>query len=445
MSTVGIIAEYNPFHTGHAYQIAEARKRTGADHVLVIMSGNFVQRGAPAIMDKYSRTRLALEGGADYVLELPVWMAAASAADFAEGGVSILDALNCVDYLCFGSEAGELPRLKEAAALFLEEPPAFQDVLRQQLSAGKSFPKARKIAWEAVTQTSGDFLDLPNNILGISYLMALEKRHSTIQPVTISRQGSFHNQELDGNFASASALRKQLLEHACTVENACTVKNTCTVKHSCIVNDTCTLEHHCTGTSSESFPEKILPYLSNESACQWMKQEYGRSYPMDTSHFWPVLKTQLLSKAEYAEEFADMPKELVNRLKSCYFSCNSYEELAESLKTAAFTRSRIDRCLLHILLDIRQSDVNWFKENGTAFYARLLGFRKNHAELLKELTTKSQIPVLTKALPPENLSAPAAASYALDTKAANLYESIRGISYPTEKPMHEYRKKLIVV
>ena len=427
MSTVGIIAEYNPFHTGHAYQIAEARKRTGADHVLVIMSGDFVQRGAPAIMDKYFRTRLALEGGADYVLELPVWMAAASAADFAEGGVSILDALNCVDYLCFGSEAGELPRLKEAAALFLEEPPAFQDVLRQQLSAGKSFPKARKIAWEAVTQTSGDFLDLPNNILGISYLMALEKRHSTIQPVTIPRQGSFHNQELNGSFASASALRKQLL------------------KHTCIVEDTCTLEHPCTGTSPESFPARILPYLSSESAGQWMKQEYGRSYPMDTSHFWSVLKTQLLSKAEYAEEFADMPKELANRLKSCYFSCNSYEELAESLKTAAFTRSRIDRCLLHILLDIRQSDVNWFKENGTAFYARLLGFRKSHAELLKELTTKRQIPVLTKALPPENLSAPAAASYTLDTKAANLYESIRGISYPAKKPIHEYRKKLIVV
>ncbi len=413
MTSVAIIAEYNPFHTGHAYQIAQARKRTGAEHVLVLMSGDFVQRGTPAIMDKYFRTRLALEGGADYVIELPVWMATASAADFAEGAISILDALQQIDYLCFGSEDGELPRLQEAASLFLEEPPIYQETLKQQLSAGKSFPKARKIAWEAATQTSGDFLDQPNNILGISYLMALQKRHSRIQPVTISRQGSFHSQELDQTFASASALRRALLDPF--------------------------------AQSTPVFPPSILPYLPSQTAARWMQEAYGRSYPCDMQAFWPILKATLLSQAAFAEDFADMPKELANRLKACHFSCTTYEELAQALKTAAFTRSRIDRCLLHILLDIRQNDVQMFKRNISASYARLLGFRKSHASFLKELTLHSQIPILTKALPPDDLSPLASASYALDTKAANLYESIRCLSYPTQKPIHEYQQKLIVV
>lgn len=428
MSTVGIVAEYNPFHTGHAYQISEAKRITKADHVLVIMSGDFVQRGAPAIMDKYSRTRLALEGGADYVLELPVWMATASAADFAEGSVAILDSLESIDYLCFGSEAGTLPLLQEAAALFLEEPPAFQSCLKQQLSQGKSFPKARKKAWEAVTGKVGDFLDLPNNILGISYLMALQKLNSKILPVTVPRKGSFHSTDLNQTFASASALRKTLLE---------------TNLH----------------TESDLFPETILPYLSGEIAVSQMQREFGVSYPLDTNDFWPILKIKLLEHVENASSIFDFPKELANRLETCHFTCTNYEELAEALKTAVYTRSRIDRCLMHFLLNIRQEDTDQWKQAGSALYVRLLGFRKSHAQLLKKLTDNSRIPILTKAMPPADLLAPASASYALDTYAANLYESVACMKYShtknfsrvppfektisSKKPMHEYRRKLI--
>lgn len=431
MSTVGIIAEYNPFHTGHAYQISEARRITGAEHVLVIMSGDFVQRGAPAIMDKYFRTRLALEGGADCVLELPVWMATASAADFAEGSIAILEALGCVDYLCFGSEAGELPLLQKAAALFLEEPPVFRMNLKQQLSLGKSFPKARKSAWETATGISGDFLDLPNNILGTSYLMAMQKLDSKMIPITIPRKGSFHSTELNQTFASASALRKSLLEAMSSI-------------------------------GSEQFPEKLLPYLSGRNAALWMKQKFNHSYPMDTADFWPILKIKLLENAEHACCFSDFPEELANRLKACHFTCTSYEELAEALKTAAYTRSRIDRCLMHLLLNIQQDDVEQFKQGGAALYARLLGFRKNHANLLRELTDSSQIPILTKAMPPKDFPDLASASYALDTYAANLYESVKCLKYVqsasgschsnnlsqiihNKKPVHEYRQKLITI
>ncbi|MGN0293842.1 MAG: nucleotidyltransferase family protein [Lachnospiraceae bacterium] len=418
MSTVGIIAEYNPFHTGHAYQIARAREMTGADHVTAIMSGDFVQRGAPAVMDKYLRTRLALEGGADCILELPVWMSTASAADFADGAVSIFDALGCVDYLCFGSEAGELPLLERAAELFLEEPPAFREELRHQLSRGKSFPKARKAAWESASGENGDFLDLPNNILGISYLMALKKQNSSIRPVTVSRIGSFHSTGLNQEYASASALRKELIEN----------------RHFQIQNE-----------SSPCFPAETLPFFPDNPARVLLQQGFCRSYPLDTEDFWMILKEKLLSGAECAEQFADFPTELANRLKTCHFTCTDYQELAQKLKTAAYTRSRIDRGLMHILLDIRQKDVDRLKQSGPALYARVLGFRKSHSVLLKDMVSCSRIPILTKALPPCTLSETAALGYEMDTRAANFYETVKCLKYPVKKPVHEYRQKIIVI
>ena len=422
MSTVGIIAEYNPFHTGHAYQIFRARELTGADHVIVIMSGDFVQRGAPAVMDKYLRTRLALEGGADCVLELPVWMATASAADFAEGAVSIFDELGCVDYLCFGSEAGRLFLLERAAGLFLEEPAGFRSILKQHLSLGKSFPKARKAAWEGFSGENGDFLDLPNNILGISYLMALKKRNSSIRPVTVSRIGSFHSTGLNREYASASALREKLLKNRELLKQK---EN----------RDRFLLP----------FPEEILPFFPNTPARVLLQQEYCRSYPLDTDDFWIILKEKLLSEAECAGQYADFPTELSNRLKACHFTCTDYQELAERLKTAAFTRSRIDRGLMHILLNIRQEDVARLKRSGQALYTRVLGFRKSHADLLKDMVSRSHIPVLTTALPPRTLSEAAAFSYEMDARAANLYETVKCLKYPGEKPVHEYRQKIIVL
>lgn len=412
MRTVGIIAEYNPFHTGHAYQISEARRLTQADHTVVIMSGDFVQRGAPAIMDKYLRTRLALEGGADFVLELPVWMASASAADFAEGAISVLDALGCIDFLCFGSEAGELPLLEKAASLFLEEPAAFRKILKEQLALGKSYPRARKAAWEAVSGENGDFLDMPNNILGISYLMALQKQNSFIKPVTVSRKGNFHSTELGQEYASASALRKELIK---------------------------------SHLISDNFPDFLFSYLGSDQSVTRLQQEYDVTYPMDIDDFWPVLKARLLTEAEHASVYADFPKELANRLKSCHFACTSYNELAQSLKTSVFTRSRIDRGLMHLLLDLQQEQVDFLKRTGPAHYARVLGFRKSHAGLLKEMSEKSRIPVLTKAMPPETMSDSAMLSYHMDVSASNLYESIKCLKYPKRKPVHEYRQKIIIV
>ena len=190
MKTVGIIAEYNPFHSGHQYQIAMARRLTGADFVVVVMSGDFVQRGEPAVFDKYTRTAMALEGGADLVLEMPVRFATSSAEDFAACGVALLDRLGLTDVLCFGSELGRLDLLEQAAGILAAEPEAFRQTLRQGLAAGMSFPKAREAALVRELEACGlkeagqddwqKVLSSPNNILGIEDLKALKRRGSRV-------------------------------------------------------------------------------------------------------------------------------------------------------------------------------------------------------------------------------------------------------------------------
>ena len=218
MKTVGIITEYNPFHNGHRYQIRKARELTGADFVVTAMSGDFVQRGEPALFDKYTRTAMALEGGADLVLELPVRFATSSAEDFAACGVALLDRLGVVDHLCFGSELGRLDVLEQTADILVAEPDGFREELRKCLAAGYSYPRAREMAlmkvMEAGERRSDDnMLSSPNNILGIEYLKALKRRDSRIQPLTIRRKGQGYHEtalpeESKAQFPSASALRK---------------------------------------------------------------------------------------------------------------------------------------------------------------------------------------------------------------------------------------------
>ncbi len=194
MKVTGIIAEYNPFHQGHAYHLARARELTGADRLLVVMGGNFMQRGEPAIVDKYARAEMALKNGADLVLELPAAAATGSAEYFAEGAVELLDVSGVVDALCFGSELGKLAPLEKAAALLLEEPEEYRQLLREELKRGKNFPEARETALSAFFPER-ELLSAPNNILAIEYLKALKRRKSSIEAVTIPRLGNYHGND----------------------------------------------------------------------------------------------------------------------------------------------------------------------------------------------------------------------------------------------------------
>ena len=213
MNVVGIIAEYNPFHKGHAYQIQKAKEQCGAEFAVVVMNGDFVQRGDPAIFDKYTRTKEALLGGADLIFELPVRFGLSSAGDFAMGGVLALNALPFVTHLCFGTETGDLTPLLQAATFLCDEPDSYRTRVKHFVKQGILYPKARSLALAAESGLPTETWDSPNNILGLEYCVALQKLHSKIKPFTIRREGQgYHDNDTPAlsDFPSATFLRKKI-------------------------------------------------------------------------------------------------------------------------------------------------------------------------------------------------------------------------------------------
>jgi len=213
MNVVGIIAEYNPFHEGHAYQIQKAKEQCGAEFAVVVMNGDFVQRGEPAIFDKYTRTKEALLGGADLIFELPVRFGLSSAGDFAMGGVLALNALPFVTHLCFGTETGDLTPLLQAATFLCDEPDSYRTRVKHFVKQGILYPKARSLTLAAESGLPTETWDSPNNILGLEYCVALQKLHSKIKPFTIRREGQgYHDNDTPAlsDFPSATFLRKKI-------------------------------------------------------------------------------------------------------------------------------------------------------------------------------------------------------------------------------------------
>lgn len=362
MKTAGIIAEYNPFHNGHAYHLNRVRQCTDADYLIIVMSGNFMQRGVPAILDKYSRARMALENGADLVLELPCLFACSSAELFAKGGVSLLHQLGVVDFLGFGCENDDLPLLKEAASILFEEPEAYRLVLQQSLREGNSFPVARSMALSACMQKElpdSAFFSSPNNILAMEYLKALRFFDSTITPVAIRRTGAaYHEDTLCPSYSSALAIRNTLLAQE--------------------------------DTGLE--PEALLGQVP-DSVLLMLKQAYQKTYPITTRDFSKQLHYKLLLDAEKGyTEYLDVSKNLSDKIKKNLHSYTNFDSFCMLLKSKELTYTRICRCLLHILLDIRKKDLL-----PAVPYARVLGFRENAKPLLKELGANSRLPLLTVA------------------------------------------------
>lgn len=384
----GIIAEYNPFHNGHAYQIEQARLLTGCDFLVVVMSGDYVQRGAPAVFDKYTRARMALACGADLVLELPVACSCASAEFFASGAVSLLDGLGCVDFLCFGSESGDLQSLMEPARILAKESPVFQEALRRGLSLGLSFPAARKEAFRACA-SNPDILDLPNNILGIEYLKALLQRESILKPVTIKRKGQgYHDTLLDSGFASASGIRRFLKQEEAPLSALPALK--------------------------ESLPDPVMEVL---------KDTLAHTLPVWEEDFSMLLRYELLRQsASDLTQYADISPDLGRRLKNCADKFSSFSEFVALVKTKDVTYTRITRALFHILLNLTGEDTR----NSVAMpYARILGFRKDHSRILGLLKENSRIPIIPKAADYKTYLTPDLQPlFEKDLFAANLYETI---------------------
>ena len=387
MKIVGLITEYNPFHAGHLYHMQQARKLTGADYCVVLMSGSFVQRGEPAIFDKYLRTKTALLAGADLVLEIPVAFSTASAHEFAAYGVALLSAIG-VDAVVFGSECGQIEILKQAAYALNYESAEFQERLRKGLKAGLSYPQARAKALE-MEDTWASVLSSPNNILGIEYLRAAEDLHSLMEFYTISRKGSgYHEDTLaDANFPSASAIRG-------------------------IIRNSLSKDKDLLDILASHLPAVTHP-------------AYTGAVPVFVDDFSELLNAAIL-QMQATFSIADLSPELAARLaKPPYFPL-SFEKRIQALKTRQLTYTRVSRALLHLALGMREEDISRWKDEGYALYARILGFRRQSSPLLSCLHKKSSIPLITKMADASQSLAPSAlALLEQEVYASHLYQTVR--------------------
>lgn len=391
MRTAGIIAEYNPFHAGHAYHIEATRQKANADYVVVVMSGDYVQRGAPAITDKYIRTRLALLGGADVVLELPTVYATASAEYFASAGVGILDRLGCVDVLSFGSEWAESEAYGPYVELLLEEPPAYRAALREALRAGKNFPAARAEALARCLRDSraADFLKEPNHILGLEYHKALRRQGSEIEPLAILRRGSgYHEAAMRTAYPSATAIRQALSTMAHTSRAL----------------------RRGLGAGGDLFLEH---FLAGEHV-SWQD-------------LMPHLDYQMLFSGEHLTRYFGVDEALARRIKKRYVPGLSEGEVLERLHEKNRTDTALRRALLHICLQIED---RLFLKNAADIplpYVRVLGFRRRAVPLLREMRGQQAIDVIQKPAEMRKRYPPGEAARALflvDEKSEALYEQI---------------------
>ena len=379
MKVTGIIAEYNPFHNGHEYHIQQSKERLKSDYTVVVMSGNYVQRGAPTIVDKYSRAEMALRAGADLVLELPTCFATASAEYFAYGGVAILDKLNIVDDLCFGTESLDVISPKDSkeqveeavrdltgqfrtiADVLVDEPEEFKEVLRQGLRDGLSHAAARS---KAVGQILGEeyvtVMETSNNILGVEYMKALRKLNSSIKPDPIARRLSSHNDmAINEGFSSATAIRNAIYNK---------------------------YDMHSLGST---VPEYALEILMDR---------YLVSFPIFRDDFSLVLGTELLKAKESSDltKYFGVSEDLANRILNLRDDFKSFMQFKDEVATKNINRATSSRALMHIALGITDKDMREMYNAESIRQVKVLGFRESSKELLTEIKKAADIKLVTK-------------------------------------------------
>lgn len=368
MKVAGIITEYNPFHNGHAHLIKMARDN-GVTHVVAVMSGNFVQRGEAALLDRSVRTEAALMNGVDLVLQLPAVWATSSAQSFARAGVGILDALGLVDELVFGSECGDAEKILSAAyALESEE---LKPLLDLELQKGISFASARENALRLISPESADIIKSPNNILGVEYVAALRRIGSRIAPVTFPRAGAEHDsKESDGNIASASFIR----------------------------------ERFCSGEWKKFVPENVAEIYENAPIADMKRIENAVLYKMRTADSLSLSRTP------------DISEGIENRIISAAENAKTLEELYSLSKTKRYTHARIRRIILNYFLGFTAEDAAL-----PVPYIRVIGFNKKGAELIKKAKETAHLPIITKAYDIASLGENAQRIFSLECKAGDIY------------------------
>ena len=396
---VGIIAEYNPFHNGHSYHIQNTKALTGADLVVSIMTGNFTQRGNTSVVDKWEKTKMALNGGADLVIELPTIYSISSAENFANGAVKILKTLGIVDSISFGMEADDISTLNNIANVLYVEPPEYKAILEHELSKGNSFPKARENALMMYLNDIKRYANVlkgSNNILAIEYLKALKKQKSNLVPIGVKREKVYYNStKIIDEYASATGIRNLLL-------------------------------HNQLEEVRKVVPAKTYSLLLNN-----IRQG---TYVLDITAYNNEIIYKLRSMT--VKEIANLPdvnEGLEYLIKDASNKTNNLIELINKIKSKRYTQTRVQRILLYALLGITKKDMEISKKMTP--YIRVLGCSENGKMLLSQINSKAKVITSFKKFEKTNKNRKIKRMLEIDKKATDIYtlgykkESKAGLDY----------------
>ena len=369
MNLLGLIVEYNPFHNGHKYHLEKSKEITNATHTVAIMSGSFLQRGEPALFDKYTRAEMAVKNGVDLVIELPTLYACQSAEIFSHGAVATLNSLNCVNSLCFGSEEGNIDILQTISEILVKEPSDFKTTLKNFLDEGIVFPVARsKALYEYIKnnhllELSEDelqqVLNSSNNILGIEYIKSLIKLNSSIKPYTITRIASKYNStDIESNICSATAIRNFLKDN-----------------------------------TDLKLIENVVPLHTFNEINHKINTNFN---PVFDYMFYDLLSSTIIRDVDNLTKYFEVNEGIENKIYSNVFTSKNLEELINSTKSKRYTMTKIKRTLNNILLGINRDDVIKVKDLDRVPYIRILAFNNKGREIIKKIKTSSDIEIITK-------------------------------------------------
>lgn len=360
MQAVGIVVEYNPFHNGHAYHLIQAKQAAQADIAIAVMSGSFLQRGEPAMVDKWTRTKMALASGVDIVIELPYVYSTASATDFAKGAIALLSAIGC-DSFVFGSEDGTIQPFLNTYHLIKQHRDEYDAFIRTSLQTGASFPKSLHYAYDQLTQKyPSTYINLaqPNNILGFHYIEAADRLGSSIKPLTIPRIAAGYHDDLQegATIASATGIRKELAE-----------------------------------TGSLHGVKNVLPKASYEYLCNW-HESYAQFASWEA--FWPLLQFTIIRHSpNELTRYAEVTEGIEHALLKAAKTSNTFKNFMEKIKSKRYTWTRLQRMLTHIYTGFTKEQLHTFDTPSTI---RLLGMTSQGQQYLGQHKKEFTLPLVSR-------------------------------------------------
>ena len=368
MNVLGLIVEYNPFHNGHKYHLEKSKQLCSADFTICVMSGNFIQRGEPSIINKWARSEMALLAGVDLVIEIPHVYAMSTAEFFGYSAIKLLDSLGIVTHVCFGSEHGKIDELERISDILIDEPPSYKKHLKLCLKQGLSYASSRECAVkEYFLENSDDFkvdtniMSSSNNILAIEYLKAIKRIKSTIRPTTIKRvSNSYNEKELTGSISSATAIRNKVKSEGI---NGLSIASS--------------LPPYCLSILNETFNNKKGPVFIES--------------------FDSIIMSLLRKKS--IDEIKNLPyvsEGLENRIKKTSLKTTSINEFIDNVATKRYTKTRIQRILFSMLSGLTANELEIFNEYGGPQYIRVLGFNEKGRDVLSKIKKTATLPVITK-------------------------------------------------